>query len=185
MRSSDSKQTVSVNEEESNLGLIQILLGIATIIAASLAAWFTVVFLALILGIRGGIDLYRGYHPKRVERRRSTGRIITGAVSLLLGVFLLIFPRIGASVFSLALAALFIIGGFQKILLPWTEKIPADKFTIMTGLVSLLLGFLLLALWPVERFSMLGVLVGIEILLNGMTFTLAGRAVGRMHSKTS
>lgn len=182
MNSSDRENMSSVSDD-SNFGLIQILLGIGTIIAATLASWFTVLALALILAVRGGLDLYKGYHPERGQQERLKGKIIIGAVSLVIGVLLLIFPQIGASFFSLALAILFIVGGLQKLVSPYLEKGQVDKFTLTTALVSLLLGVILIALWPVERFDVLGVLVGIEILLNGMTITLAGRAMGRVYRK--
>ncbi|MFP4015306.1 MAG: HdeD family acid-resistance protein [Chitinispirillaceae bacterium] len=177
------RENVSPIIDDSNFGLIQILLGIGTVIAATLASWFTVLALALILAFRGGLDLYKGYHPQKGGPKRLKGKIITGFASLSIGILLLIFPQIGAAFFSLALAILFIVGGLQKLVFPYLENIPTDKFTITTALVSLLLGVILIALWPVERFDILGVLVGIEILLNGMTVTLTGRAIGRMRRK--
>ena len=168
---------------QSATGISQLVLGVVTIIIATLVTGFIVLVLGVILVIRGGLDLYQTSHAEQ----KSIGRLISGIISLLAGFLLLVFPQIGASVFSLVLATLFIIGGFQKTISPWTQRYPVDRLIVLTGIISFLLGILLFAFWPIRNFEILGILAGIEIMLNGLTITAAQKAfpgLGR-ESKTS
>ncbi len=159
--------------DESAIAISQVLLGIGVIVVSSLASGFAAVVLALVLLVRGGLDVF---HQMRLGDGRSRARVVVGALTAAGGVLLLVWPQIGASVFSLVLAGLFLIGGAQKTISPLIHKETATAFVVMTGIVSILLGVLVLALWPIERFSTLGILAGIEIMINGMTVSLVGKA---------
>ena len=161
--------TRQADVSSSAVGLSQILLGIFTILVATIATRFAVILIGAILAVRGGLDIYQA---SRSKNQGAKGRFTIGVVSIVSGVLLLAWPQMGTSVFSLFLAVLFIAGGFQKIISPFSHKQASDKFTVLTGTVSLLLGILLLVIWPVESFTLLGVLVGIEIMLNGMTLSV-------------
>ncbi len=175
MNMQNQKPPEMTGNESSAVGLSQMILGIGVIVTSSVAAWLTTLILGIILIARGGLDLYHGFRRTGDPPHRSASMQALGAISLALGVLLLVWPEIGAAVFALALAALFAIGGFQKLITPWTQKRPADSVTVMSGAVSILLAALLIALWPVESFGVLGAFAGIEIMLNGMTITYVRR----------
>ncbi|MBD3241075.1 MAG: hypothetical protein GF331_10860, partial [Chitinivibrionales bacterium] len=146
------------------------------IVVAALAPSFVVTVLALVLLVRGGLDIM---HQLRLGDEKSTAKIVVGALVAAAGVLLLVWPQVGAATFSGVLAGLFLIGGAQRVISPLTHRETASAFVVMTGVVAILLGILILALWPIERFSVLGVLAGIEIMINGMTVSLAGKAAHR------
>jgi uncharacterized membrane protein HdeD (DUF308 family) len=175
----NQSSTTHAASEPSAIGLSQMVLGIGVILVASLAASFAAVVLGIILIVRGGLDMYNGYRQDRAAPNRRRATMAVGALSLALGIVLTAFPRIGASIFSLALAALFLIAGVQKLLTPWTERKPAERVTVTSGAVSAALGVLIIGLWPIEDIGVVGVFGGIEILLNGMSMSLARQAAGR------
>lgn len=162
--------------DESAIAISQVLLGIGVIVVSALASGLAVVVLALVLLLRGGLDIL---HQMRLGDAKSIAGVVVGALTAAGGVLLLVWPQIGASIFSLVLAGLFLIGGAQRAIAPLTHRETANAFVVMTGVVAILLGVLILALWPVERFSVLGILAGIEIMINGMTVSLVGKAAHR------
>ena len=168
------KNNKSEYQNESAIGISQILLGVLVIVVASVSAQYIVYLLGAVLVIRGGLDILRAFRTSP----QSNTRLIVGIVSLGVGILLLVWPAIGAKAFSVILAILFLLGGIQKIISPLTEKRPADAFSVLMGVVSLLLGILIFTLWPINNFNFLGILTGIEIMINGMTITLA-RGVAR------
>ncbi|MBD3317069.1 MAG: hypothetical protein GF344_14880 [Chitinivibrionales bacterium] len=156
------------------IGVTQVVIGIGVILIAGFAAELTVIIVGSVLVVRGALDLFRAI---RVEGTKPRGPLVVGALSLILGVVVLVRPSIGASVLALALAGLFIVGGGEKLLAPLTGRRKISQAQLVLGMISLLLGILILVALPVENFSILGILVGIEILLNGMTVAIMSNAV--------
>ncbi|MFW6254710.1 MAG: DUF308 domain-containing protein [Chitinivibrionales bacterium] len=156
------------------IGVSQIVIGVAALILATIATEFVLVVLGVVLCARGILDLYNSL---RVEGKKPAGGIIVGSLSLLTGALVLLWPQVGSSVLSLFLAVLFIIGGGQKLLSPFLQQRQGNQVQLVIGLISVLLGVIILLLWPMRNVMVLGIFVGLEIMLNGMTITLTGRAV--------
>jgi uncharacterized membrane protein HdeD (DUF308 family) len=160
-----------------SIGIGQIVLGIVMAVIAGFAAWLTVKVVGIILIIRGALDIY---HARRSMQTKNRSLIFVGIASVAFGAFLLIHSQTAASILILLLAILFIIGGLQKIFAQRTEKRSADRGTAAIGVISLLFGLFILASWPVHSFSILGILLGIEIILNGMSISFAHRPFTRV-----
>jgi uncharacterized membrane protein HdeD (DUF308 family) len=171
MNSKQNDQTAADFHKSTEVfGAVQVILGIAVILVATFASWLSVWLIAVSLAVWGIIDLSSALKHKTVWWRFSLG-----ILALLGGLLLMIHPGIGSAVISLLLSVLFVVGGINSVLI--SLKQPEHKGWIAAGgLVSLILGVLILSLWPVTSFFVLGVLTGIEILLNGWTLTLAGIA---------
>lgn len=163
----------------SAMGSSQIALGVIAIVAATLAGRFTAVFIGIVLIIRGAIEIVNGIRTGR-ELHKLSGKTVVGALSAVLGVLLVIIPEVGAALFGLGLAVLFFVGGIRKIAEPFSTQVVTDKFSAMLGVISLLLGTVLVLMWPVESFGTIGVFAGLEIMLNGLTVSLIERGAGRL-----
>ncbi|WP_340161880.1 DUF308 domain-containing protein [uncultured Hoeflea sp.] len=133
----------------------------ATIFAVTLAGW---VFL-----IQGVIQ---NIHAFRV--RDWPGFIWSlgiGVLSLLVGVILVADPLAGAIPLTLLVAVLFLATGVAKIMFALSLK-PASGWVwvLVSGLVSAALGVLILAGLPASATTILGLLLGIELVSNGVLF---------------
>jgi uncharacterized membrane protein HdeD (DUF308 family) len=160
--------------KETTIGVTQIALGIGAILIAGFATELTVLMVGVVLVARGGLDLLGALREKGTK---PPGRITVAVLSLALGVVVLVWPRLGASLLGFALAGLFIVGGGEKLLEPLMDKHTTPQSQLVIGAISLLLGILILVAGPVTSFAVLGILVGVEILLNGMTAVIVGNAV--------
>lgn len=176
----DSKQNYKLTNDNLRsseiFGAVQVLLGAAVIIVAAFATWLSVWIIAVSLAIWGVLDLINVIKQKSVLWRLPLGILALGG-----GVLLMINPGIGSAAISLLLSFLFLVGGINTILI--SLKQPDGRGWIAAGgVLSLLLGVLILSMWPVTSFFILGVLTGIEILLNGWTLTIASMAGRRAKS---
>lgn len=146
----------------------------ATIFAVTLAGW---VFL-----LQGAIQIF---HAFRV--RDWTGFLWSlglGVLSLLVGIVLVADPLAGAIPLTLLVAALFLATGVAKTMFALALR-PLDGWVwvLASGLVSAVLGIMILAGLPVTATTILGLLLGIELVSNGVLFlfvALGLRKLGQM-----
>jgi len=144
----------------------QIALGILVIIIATITTWLTVWVLGWCLIVWGIIDLAQFFHK---NADLSWWRFSSGVLANGCGVLMFFFPGMGAAAISLVLVILFVMGGLNKIFGALTDRPANWGWVVFGGGLSIILGFFILSQWPVKSFVFLGVLVGIEILLNGWT----------------
>lgn len=146
----------------------------ATIFAVTLAGW---VFL-----IQGVIQVF---HAFRV--RDWTGFLWSlgiGVLSLLVGIVLVADPLAGAIPLTLLVAVLFLATGVAKTMFALALR-PLDGWiwVLASGLVSVVLGVMILAGLPATATTILGLLLGIELVSNGVLFlfvALGLRKLGEM-----
>jgi len=154
------------------LGAILIVAGIvllgdvavATKISIWLIAWTTLI---------SGVLLLIG----ALLRIRSGGALwaaVGGAILTAIGVFILRNPEIGALTLTLLAGALFFTGGLVRIVMAFQ----ADRYKALLaigGLVSLALGIWVLVDPQAATVKLLGILLGIQILVEGLTLATLGR----------
>ncbi|NLD99752.1 MAG: hypothetical protein GX640_07745, partial [Fibrobacter sp.] len=163
-----------------SLGFGQILLGALIIVISIVTAWLSIVILGVILAIWGGVDIFFSLYVKRGDKS-SWRRVIPGSLTVAIGILLIIFPGIGVAALSLILAVLFILGGLHKILNAAGGKSENWGLEMSGGGISVLLGLFVFSQWPVNNVILLGILLGIEIILNGWDLMLTGYALRNVH----
>ncbi|MDP2118489.1 MAG: DUF308 domain-containing protein [Hoeflea sp.] len=133
----------------------------ATIFAVTLAGW---VF--LIQGVIQIIHAFRG--------RQQTGFIWSlglGVLSLLVGLVLVADPLAGAIPLTLLVAVLFLFTGVAKTMFALSLKpVSGWVWVLASGLISAALGIMILAGLPSTATTILGLLLGIELISNGVLF---------------
>jgi uncharacterized membrane protein HdeD (DUF308 family) len=167
----------SISNLNSVLGIGQIALGILVIIIATFTVWLTVWVLGGSLILWGIIDLTQFFH-KNVNL--SWWHLFSGILAIGSGVLLLFIPDMGVAAISLILAILFLMGGLNKILGALTDRPANWGYVVFGGGLSIILGLFILSQWPINSFVFLGILVGIEILLNGWTLLVVGYVSRRL-----
>ncbi|VVT13760.1 conserved membrane hypothetical protein [Hoeflea sp. EC-HK425] len=145
----------------------------ATVFAVTLAGW---VFL-----IQGVIQVI---HAFRV--RDWSGFIWSlgiGVLSLLVGVVLVADPLAGAIPLTLLVAVLFLATGVAKTMFALALR-PASGWVwvLASGLVSVVLGVMILAGLPATATTILGLLLGIELVSNGVLFLFVALGLRRIGS---
>ncbi|MBC7291907.1 MAG: DUF308 domain-containing protein [Actinotalea sp.] len=154
------------------LGLVLVIGGVAVLGHVALATAVSVLFLgwtAVIAGITALVSA--------VVRIRQGGfwvGALTGALLLVLGVVMLRNPLVAAVSLTLVAGSLFLVGGVVRLVAAAGSR-EYRWALVLSGLVSVGLGLLVL-LNPVEAsLTLLGILLGIEAISDGVAMMLLGR----------
>lgn len=143
----------------------------ATIFAVTLAGW---VFL-----IQGVIQIIHAFRVR--DWPGFIWSLGIGVLSLLVGVILVADPLAGAIPLTLLVAVLFLATGVAKIMFALSLK-PASGWVwvLVSGLVSAALGVLILAGLPASATTILGLLLGIELVSNGVLFLFVAMGLRKL-----
>ena len=135
----------------------------ATIAATVMAGW---VFAAL-----GAIQVIQSF--------RVTGwpgflwGLLFGVLTLVVGLSLVFNPLAGMVSLTLLVGVLFLVIGVVKILYSFSLRpISGWGWVLVSGIVSVALGVMILSDFPYSATSVLGILLAVELLSNGVLFLL-------------
>ena len=102
---------------------------------------------------------------------------LVGALTVVFGALLLGHKLLGLAFLTLLLAIYFFTDGIAHIVLALRMRpVRGWGWTFFTGIVSVLLGAMLLAKWPVSGAWAVGTLVGISILFHGWALVITAFA---------
>lgn len=158
------------------LSIALIVLGILAIISPMIAsAFFTAMmgWISLISGIVMVVESFRS-HPVR----GFWLNLIVGVFYALAGLYIL--RNLGAALLALTLAfgVLFIVEGIFTIIMGFTQKAGRSMswLVVLNGVVTLILGIMVINRWPVSALWLIGLYVGISLLLSGISLLAAALA---------
>jgi uncharacterized membrane protein HdeD (DUF308 family) len=169
------------------LGILTVALGILLIAFPLAAATFTAVVIGAILIIAGVVDI-------ALALRAHTGgafflRLLLGIVYVIGGFLILMNPLWGVAVLTLVLGVMLLFEAGLATVLAFDMK-PASGWGwfLFDAAITALLGILILAHWPASAIWAIGTLVGVAVLMRGITRIAlsAGlrKAVGRAEDIT-
>jgi uncharacterized membrane protein HdeD (DUF308 family) len=147
-------------------GVLAILAGILAVVVPAAASVTIAIFIGWILVFAGVVMLA---HAWRHPEAREPLRLLNAALTLLIGLYLLIFPLHGTVTLTFMLAVWFFAIGALELLAAWRGRgLPGVGFMAFHGAVSLLLGILIAVDLPSSGKWAIGLLVGINLLLWGV-----------------
>ena len=150
------------------LGWATVALGLLAILAPLLAGKATVILVALLLLFAGLAQLYDALR----SGQNTSSRVLTlvlGATATVAAIFMLARPMLGLRVLTALLVAYLIGEGLWKIAVWLRNRHTAGYVWLLSsGVLSLLVGFLIWRQWPLAGTSALGILVGANLLSTGV-----------------
>lgn len=95
--------------------------------------------------------------------------LLLGVLTAAVGISLLLNPTAGALSLTIVVAVLFLVVGVVKIMYSFSLRpISGWGFAALSGVISILLGIMIIADYPWSAAAVLGVLLAIELLSNGI-----------------
>lgn len=111
-------------------------------------------------------------------------RLLMAVLYIGVGIMLLVYPISGVVTLTLVLGICFLVSGtFKSLIALSSRKSQGWGMLLFSGLLSIVLGILILGSWPSSSEWVIGLLVGIDLLFAGMTMVmlaLAARNPGSM-----
>jgi uncharacterized membrane protein HdeD (DUF308 family) len=157
------------------LGIILIVVGT---VAVSMPLWATLTT-ALAFGIlllMGGIAQLIGAFWTR-EWSGFFLVLLMGILYLVLGVMFLRHPGEALVAMTLLLTCGLMVSGLFRIIGSLIYRFPHWGWTLVGGVINLLLGIYIYSQWPLDSFFVLGLFVGIDLIFTGWTWVMLSLAV--------
>jgi len=163
------------------LGVLMIILGII----AMLAPWEFGIVIALIIGwmaiFNGVAQIIYGFRTHGGWRMLL--EIILGLIYIVAGIYLLMHPVGGLLVLTIFLASFLIVYGIFALVLAFHMRpLKGWGWVLFDAIVTILLGILIWAHWPMNAEWVVGTLFGISILVSGVTRLMVSLAFRRIAS---
>jgi uncharacterized membrane protein HdeD (DUF308 family) len=148
--------------------ILLIVLGILAISLPMLASIGVARVISWLILIDGIVQFVYAFKSKGVGR--TIWKLLVSILYIVVGFYLLANPLLGLAKLTLLLAIFFFVEGVVDIgTFIWARKSEGSEWLLLHGIITLLLGVMIWRHWPFSSLWALGTLVGISMLLTGIT----------------
>ena len=153
-------------------GAVTAVLGLVALSSVVLATVASVFAIGVVVILAGGIEIGIGLNAHAWGPKALW--IVVGLLYILSGAFALAQPLLAATVFTLLIGASLLATGVVRVIAGLQMHGGPKAFVIVAGVVTTLLGILILAGWPASSLVVLGTFLGIDLLFYGLTWIGVG-----------
>jgi uncharacterized membrane protein HdeD (DUF308 family) len=157
------------------VGVALVVLGmvaLGSVVIASLAAAVAIGVLLLIAGVAEIVGAFwcRGWSGFFLN-------LLSGILSIVVGVLFLRAPLDALVALTLLVACFLLVGGIFKIVGALVYRFAAWGWTLVTGIIDLVLGVLIWMEWPASALWVIGLFIGISLVFRGFNWIALGIAL--------
>jgi uncharacterized membrane protein HdeD (DUF308 family) len=158
------------------LGIIMIILGALAIIVPFIATFALETLFGILFVVGGVLQIVHSFRWSK--SRRFALDLLIGILYGAFGILLLAYPLGGVVTLTLILAAFFVIEGIFKIVQSFRMR-PGSSWgwMLVSGIISLFLGFFIWGSMPFSAFWALGVVVGVDLIFTGWATIMISQAM--------
>jgi uncharacterized membrane protein HdeD (DUF308 family) len=166
-----------------SFGVLLAVLGALCIAKAPTATRFSILALGWVLLASGVLWLVNSFYAYTWHGffMYFLNAIIRGVT----GYLLIRHPNAGAEGVTMLIAALFIVGGLFRITAASVLQFPTWGWTVFSGLVTLALGFYIIAIWQAASTFVFGLIIGIDLILDGASLVAFAGAIHNLPSASA
>lgn len=158
------------------LGILVMLLGIASMSAPLLTGLAITVMVGSMLLVSGVVQVFHGF--KVLGGGAKFWAILVGVLTVVVGVLVLMRPVSALAGLTLILACFFVADGILTAIAAFQARPTRGwGWLLFSAVVTLLLGGIIWMQWPVSGAWAIGILIGVRILMAGLTMIFVGSAV--------
>ena len=159
------------------VGMFLVLAGIIALFAPLVTGISVVMLVGILLVVAGAAQLLLAF--KAGSFGAGVLVFLVGALTLLVGLYMMARPGVALATLTLFLAGYFIIAGISEVFSAFGAR-PAKGWgwLLFGGIVSVVLGVMIWRQFPVSGAWAVGLLVGVRLLMSGMTLITIGSAAG-------
>ncbi len=149
-------------------GIALLALGVAAVARAVTATVASMLFFGWLLVFAGAIEVVQAV---AVGHWAGFFQHLFAAILFLVAGFILVFrPVISAEVLTLFMALFFLIGGLFQLVGSLWIGLPGWGWSAVDGVITFVLGLLVLAEWPASGLWVIGLFLGIDLILYGLAW---------------
>jgi uncharacterized membrane protein HdeD (DUF308 family) len=149
-------------------GVLLIIFGMLAIGSPFMAAVAVSVVVAWLIILAGVVHLILAFHAHGAGS--LIWKLLVGVAYLFFGVYLIMHPLLGVASLTLVLASMFLIEGILDLVLFFKMRpMRGSSWVLIDGIITLLLGLLIYRQWPSSSIWAIGTLVGVSMIISGIT----------------
>jgi uncharacterized membrane protein HdeD (DUF308 family) len=160
-------------------GVLTVIAGVFAIVAPLGSGLGITIFIGLALVIGGGARIIAAFGADSFGQGALA--FIGGLLGAVAGVILATRPGLGLATLTLLIGSYLLVDGIASAVLAF--RVRPDQgwgWILFSGIITVLLGILLLAEWPISGTWALGTLVGVNLLFSGFAMISIGSAARRL-----
>jgi len=154
------------------LGIAFVVLGFIALAHVLVSTIFTALYVGALILVGGVIQVI---HAFRVQ---GWGRffywLLAGLLYVVAGGLIMVNPALGAGVMTLLIGVALAVEGIFRVVAGIGAR---SGWIIFSGAITLLLGAIIIAQWPVNSAYILGLFLGIDLVVNGVGTLFFGLAL--------
>jgi uncharacterized membrane protein HdeD (DUF308 family) len=155
------------------LGVIYVIVGLVALGSVITATAASVLVVGIMMVIAGVAEVINAFQIK------TWGKFLLwlglGALYILAGFVTFENPLLAAALLTLLLGASLFVSGIMRIILGFSMKEGTPWiWVVLSGVVTLVLGLMILARWPVSSLYVLGLFLGIDLVFAGASWIGTG-----------
>lgn len=162
------------------LGIVIFLLGMFAIYASVFTTLLSVVAFGLIIFFSGIMMTYDTFTFWRGKKSGFFLHLLIACLYVLLGLALIINPVASSISFTLILGIFYIVIGIFRIAFTPTLRAPNWGWGWFNGVITLLLGILIVTSWPASGLYIIGLFIGLDLLFCGLTYIMLAFAARKL-----
>jgi uncharacterized membrane protein HdeD (DUF308 family) len=157
------------------LGILLVTCGTVAVIYPVLSSWAVVDVLAALFLIAGVATMVSSFWAGKWSGLLV--HLLVGILYIAIGFVITEKPFATIAVLTIFIAVSFIVSGSFRALAALLIRFPQWGWALLNGLVSMLLGIIIFRHLPGAALWVIGLLVGLEMLLNGWTWIMMALAI--------
>jgi uncharacterized membrane protein HdeD (DUF308 family) len=155
------------------LGVVYVIAGLIALSSVVFATKVTVFVVGIMMLISGIAEVINAFQFK------SWGKfflwLLLGLLYIAAGFVTFENPLLAAAVLTLVLGIALVVSGVMRVILAFSMREGMSwTWVVLSGVITLLLGLIILAHWPVSSLFVLGVLLGVDLLIIGIGWIFVG-----------
>jgi len=160
------------------LGIVYLIAGLVALGSIVLATIVSVFVVGIMMLIAGVAEVFHAFQIKTWGRFLFW--LLLGALYIIAGFLTFENPLLAAALLTLLLGVSLIVSGIMRIVLAFSMKEGMPWiWVVVSGAITLLLGLIILARWPVSSLYILGLFLGIDLIFAGAGWLAVGFGLGR------
>ena len=152
------------------LGIIMMLAGTAAMVFPFASSWTVDIIVGTTFAIAGLIYVVHAFGCG--GGGGMLWEIVVGLVYLAAGLFLMVKPVEGTAILTFVVALSLVADGIVRTAVAVIMRRGPWGWMLFSGIVSIILGGALIAMFPIAALWLLGVLAGVNLLITGMVFLM-------------
>ena len=164
-------------------GIVMMILGVLAVAVPNIATLAVEIFVGWLFFAGGIFRAISVWHSRQAPR--FAWPLLAAVLSVVLGLILIFHPLAGVLTLTMVLVAFFVIEGIVSIVaaIEHRQHLRSWGWVLFSGIIDLLLAYLIWQGWPSSAAWAIGLLVGINMLFLGLSLVMTALAARLMGSQ--